>query len=152
MASERQPKRLCCAQVRIRVHAKRTADRSGSGTHARQPVPVAAGRRIEAVPVVVHSQHEPAVFDGQVRFHRRASGVFDGVVDALLEDQIRLAPLVGIHDDALVRTGSAKVKLDVLRFGQIRPESADSLHQVAQPVLGRIDRPDHVAHRVDEFA
>lgn len=152
MTSERQPKRLCRAQVRIRVDAERAADRSGSRTHARQPVPVAAGCRIEAVPVVVHSQHQPAVVDGQVGVHRRASGVFDGVVDALLEDQIRLAPLVGVHDDALVGTGTAKVELHVLRFCQVRPESADSLHEVTQAVLSWVDRPDHVAHRVDELA
>ena len=78
--------------------------------------------------------------------------MLDGVVDALLEDQIRLAPLVGVHDDALIGTGSAKVELDVLRIGQVSAESADSLHEVAQAVLSGIDRPDHVAHRVDELA
>ena len=69
MTSERQPKRLGRAQVRIRVYAKRAADRSGSRAHARQAVPVAAGCRIETVPVVVHSQNEPTVVDRQVRFH-----------------------------------------------------------------------------------
>ena len=152
VTSERQPKRLGRAQVWIRVDAKRAANRSGSRAHARQAVPVAAGCRIEAVSVVVYSQHEPTVVDGQVRFHRRASGMLDGVVDALLEDQIRLAPLVGVHDDALIGTGSAKVELDVLRIGQVGAESPDSLNEVAQAVLSGIDRPDDVAHRVDKLA
>lgn len=75
---------------------------------------VASGFGIEAVAVVVHPEDEPAIVDRKVRFHGSAARVLDRVVHALLEDQIGLAALVGIDDNAVLRAGRSKVEFDVL--------------------------------------
>lgn len=72
--------------------------------------------------------------------------MLDRVVNAFLEDQIRLASLICIHDNAILRAGRSKVEFDVLRIRQFGAEPADSLHEVTKTVFGGIDSPYHVAH------
>src|SRR5579871_248173 len=121
--------------------------------HAFQPMTVRAARlfdsrRLEAVAVVAHPEHQPIALRFEVSIYLRAAGVADDVMNAFLEYKENLASRVHAQFDPSRALRSMKIKLDVAGNQNVASELAYMLREITQPVFVRIHRPDDFAHRI----
>lgn len=151
-APERETQRRRRAGRGTGRDAERSSERSCPLPHALESVAVRRFGRIEAGAVVRHRQGQPAPFDIEVNVDERASRVPDRIVQALLENEVRLATLVGVHRHVAIRSGSTESEAHVPRVEKVGGEPAHPLDDVAELVAHGVDRPDDVAHRIDELA
>ena len=73
------------------------------------------------------------------------------VIDALLEDEEKLAAHVRAELYISVRLWRAEIEMNLTGREDIARKATHSLHEIAQVILLRINRPDDVAHRFDQF-
>jgi hypothetical protein len=72
-------------------------------------------------------------------------------VDALFEDQEDLPSHVRVEAHGQILSGPVEAKVDVPRVERVPREAPLSLQQIAQRIAFGIDRPDDIAHRVDQL-
>src|SRR5436853_7224878 len=88
-----------------------------------------------------------------VKFYLRlcAAGMPGDVIDALLEDEEKLAAHVRAELYISVRLWRTEIEMNLTGREDIARKATHPLHEIAQVVLLRINRPDDVAHRFDQF-
>ena len=77
--------------------------------------------------------------------------MLDDVVNALFKDQKHFAPQVCAQRQVFINLRSAKANIYAARRRHFAGESAHALCQIAEMIFLRIDRPNDVAHCVDQL-
>src|SRR5881275_2658984 len=103
------------AAALARLDLELSAQSLGPPAHARQPLSVARGRRVEADAVVRDFEREPRALDAEVNLDGGAARVAGRVVDRLLEDEQEVAAYVHAEPQPLLGVRRAEAQADVAR-------------------------------------
>src|SRR5262245_3722182 len=107
---------------------------------------------IEALAFVGHGEKEVSCSNLEIGLRLDAAGMAHQVVDGLLEDQEDLTPDIGAGYEFVQPILSLKPEVDAASGTDLACKLAHPLGQGTDTVLFWIDRPDNVAHRINQFA
>ena len=112
----------------------------------------AGSHAIETFAVIFHVKREPTAVQREVNVYLRAFRMPQNVVDALFEDQEHLPAHVSPHFHCAIRMLRIEEHLNVAGAKDIVGKPSHLLRHVADSVAIGINRPDEVAHGIDELS
>jgi hypothetical protein len=122
----------------------------GALAHTPQSVAAIGRFQIEAVPVVPYAQPERTLLNAKQDLRLGAARVPDDIVYGFLQYQEELSAHIGIELDILTTRGFEK-ELNVARSQDIGCKPAHAMGEIAELVTARVDRPNDIAHGLDDF-
>src|SRR6266705_489712 len=136
----------------IRDYLKLAAQALRARPHTHEPLPLAYFGGIKARAIVRDFHRQPFALDPQLNLRLSASGVTRDIVDSLLENQKDLTPQVRPDSQRSFLTRSVKAKLNLAGSEDVAGKAPHSLYEIAEMIFFGIDRPDDVAHRINQVA
>lgn len=124
----------------------------GPLAHARKAIALPHLCLAEASAIVGHFQDKPSAVDPELYVCFCALGVPNDVIEALFEYEIDLAAKIRAKSYVPVRAVGSKAKGNVSSAKDVAGESSHSLRQFTNPVLRGVDRPDDIAHGINQLA